>query len=235
MKLPNPVFNYTSETNSCFNTIHYNPYKPNILAVGCADRSIQLLSTAHKKLSNLYLTMNYAENDSLSPPTCIETEFEIKDISWNPHNPGSSSPAFLVDVLAACGMSDSNPIGIWDIRRPFRLCLVVSHSTLPYKMLHQTQRVKEICWMTHPGSNSSEEYLAVLQDASSQSTIDIFLTRSLPLFSSTICSTSLSVNRWCEVACVLNGAIRDQPHIPESLPENTLVSCAHQSIHLIHC
>lgn len=111
--------------------------------------------------------------------------------------------------------------------------------TLPYKMLHQTHQIKEICWITHPGSNISEAYLATLQEVTLKSTIsrevsrkskiDIFLTRSLPLFSSTICATSLSVNRWGEVACVLNGQIRDQPHIPEGLPENEIVSCPQQS------
>lgn len=103
------------------------------------------------------------------------------------------------------------------------------HSTLPYKILHQTQRVKEICWMTHPGSSSSEEYLSVLQDSSSHTTIDIFITRSLSLFSSTVCRSALSISRWYDVACVLNGHMTNQEHVPETISENEIFTCTHQS------
>lgn len=82
----NPIVYYKSDRNTFFNTLHYNPYKPNILAVGCADRSIQLFSTRNRKLTSLYSSMNYADGNP-TLPTCIETEFEIKDISWNPQNP----------------------------------------------------------------------------------------------------------------------------------------------------
>lgn len=66
----------------------YNPYKPNIMAAGCSDHSIQLLSATSNGYSNIYSTLyHYAEDTSLPPPSCIETEWEIKDVSWNPQNP----------------------------------------------------------------------------------------------------------------------------------------------------
>lgn len=83
--------------------------------------------------------------------------------------------------------------------------------------------------MTHPGSSSSEEYLSVLQDSSSHTTIDIFITRSLSLFSSTVCRSALSISRWYDVACVLNGHMINQEHVPETISENEIFACTHQS------
>ena len=84
-----PVFSYTSETNTSFNTIHYNPYKSNIMAVGCTDHSIKLFSTQNNELTNLYSSFyhNTDHTTTTEPPSAIETDFEVRDISWNPQNP----------------------------------------------------------------------------------------------------------------------------------------------------
>ena len=84
-----PVFSYTSETDTSLNTIHYNPYKPNIMAVGCTNHSIKLFSTQNNELTNLYSSFYHNTEDitTTEPPSAIETDFEVRDISWNPQNP----------------------------------------------------------------------------------------------------------------------------------------------------
>lgn len=115
----NHIFCY--EATGTITTIHYNPYKPNIMAAGTANKSILLFYTASHKLSNLYASFSHLPGQQDYCPEGIRTEFEIKDISWNPQNPSTLLSFFLspVDVLAACGMADGSAVAVWDIRRPF--------------------------------------------------------------------------------------------------------------------
>ncbi|CBK21204.2 LOW QUALITY PROTEIN: uncharacterized protein [Blastocystis hominis] len=199
----NHIFCY--EATGTITTIHYNPYKPNIMAAGTANKSILLFYTASHKLSNLYASFSHLPGQQDYCPEGIRTEFEIKDISWNPQNP---------NVLAACGMADGSAVAVWDIRRP----------SLPFRFLSQTQKINEVCWMTHPGSTSSEEYLSVLQQRGTETSIDVFQLRSLPLFSSIVCMSALSITNYQKIAVVLNATSREKPHIPLDLKENQLFS-----------
>ena len=132
-------------------------------------------------------------------------------------------------MLAACGMTDYNVVGVWDIRRPYVWWFPITLRNLPYKYLSQTQRVSEVCWMTHPGSLSSEEYLAVLQQRRNGTSIDVFQLRSLPRFSSVVCMTALSITNYEKLAVVLNASSREQPHIPPTLRENEVFSFSGES------
>ena len=121
MFLDAPLASYRSPDSCSFTTLLYNQYKPGVMAVGCSNHSIQLFSTNNRGFSDLFSTLYHpsAENQ-ITPPSLIETEFDIRDISWNSQNPSdfhhSVSP---VDMLAACGMSDGNAVCVWDIRRPY--------------------------------------------------------------------------------------------------------------------
>ena len=112
--------------------------------------------------------------------------------------------------------------------RMIRILILILIRNLPYRILHQTQKVKEVSWTTHPGSSSSE-YLAILQEANKQSMIDIFVIYSLPLYSNTICNTSISLSKWYDIAVVLNGDWKQQDHIPSTVADNEYISCIHQS------
>ena len=83
--------------------------------------------------------------------------------------------------------------------------------------------------MTHPGSTSSEEYLSVLQQRGSETSIDVFQLRSLPLFSSIVCMSALSITNYQKMAVVLNATSREKPHIPLDLKDNQLFSLTGES------
>lgn len=59
--------------------------------------------------------------------------------------------------------------------------------------------------------------------------IDIFVIHSLPLYSNTICNTSISLSKWYDIAVVLNGDWKQQDHIPSTVADNEYISCIHQS------
>ena len=111
-----PLFSY--EASHALTTIHYNPYKPNVMAVGCSNRSILLFSTANHTLSNLYSTLYHLPKDMEdNPPIGIETEFEIKDISWNPQNPSKCTS--LLSSRHACSLRNGG----------LQCCRRLGHST----------------------------------------------------------------------------------------------------------
>lgn len=105
----------------------------------------------------------------------------------------------------------------------------MTSSSLPFCLLEQSQCVKEVCWMGHPGSANSGQYLAVLQDNRKTTTIDVFPLRGLKQFSSTLCLTSLSLCKVDTVAGVLNADMRTEDHIPPALGANELFSFRHSS------
>lgn len=200
------------------------------MAVGCSNRSILLFSTANHTLSNLYSTLYHLPKDMEdNPPTGIETEFEIKDISWNPQNP--SRYESLLSSRHARSLRNGGLQCCRSVGHSTSVCLVIVdyHRNLPYKYLSQTQRVSEVCWMTHPGSLSSEEYLSVLQQRRNGTSIDVFRLRSLPRFSSVVCMTALSITNYEKLAVVLNASSREQPHIPPTLRENEVFSFSGES------
>ena len=80
---------YCYEATSAITTIHYNPYKPNIMAAGTANKSILLFFTASHTLTNLYTSFSRLPGQQDYCPEGIRTEFEVKDISWSPQNPSS--------------------------------------------------------------------------------------------------------------------------------------------------
>lgn len=88
----NHIFCY--ESTSTITTIHYNPYKPNIMAAGTAGKSILLFFTASHTLSNLYASFSHLPGQQDYCPEGIQTEFEIKDISWSPQNPSTDPRSF---------------------------------------------------------------------------------------------------------------------------------------------
>ncbi|KAK8792487.1 hypothetical protein WA588_004983 [Blastocystis sp. NMH] len=103
-----PLLKQTNDSNNSFLTIHYNPYKPNLMAASCSNHTIQLFNTNSHTLSNFFSTLPPSHDHPL--PTAIETEFEVRDISWNPQNPYR---------LAACGIADGSGIYVWDVRSPY--------------------------------------------------------------------------------------------------------------------
>ena len=83
-----PLLKQTNDSNNSFLTIHYNPYKPNLMAASCSNHSIQIFNTNSRTLTNFFSTLPASCDHPL--PTAIETEFEVRDISWNPQNPCST-------------------------------------------------------------------------------------------------------------------------------------------------
>ena len=68
------------------------------MAVGCSDHTIQLFNTSNHSFADLYSSLYHPrvstgdEGESSSEtttevPKCIETEFEVKHITWNARNP----------------------------------------------------------------------------------------------------------------------------------------------------
>ena len=98
-----PISTKTSAGTASFNGIFYNPHKASIMAVGCSDHTIQLFNTANHSFADLYSTLYHPcaitedyENKGVSEqatelPKCIETEFDVKHITWNARNPSISS------------------------------------------------------------------------------------------------------------------------------------------------
>lgn len=84
--------------NASFLTINYNPFKPSIMAAGCSDRSIQLFNTNNLSFSNLYSTLYHMKNEDAEIPSCIETEFEVMDLSWNTQNPSMNYIFFKIKI-----------------------------------------------------------------------------------------------------------------------------------------
>ena len=96
-----PISTKTSASIASFNGIFYNQYKANIMAVGCSDHTIQLFNTGNHSFTDLYSTLYHpcttsAEDEDLNNgmseqatelPKCIETEFDVKHITWNSRNP----------------------------------------------------------------------------------------------------------------------------------------------------
>ena len=96
------------------------------------------------------------------------------------------------------------------------------YRTLPLRLLEQSQRVKEISWLTHPGAVTSNDYLSILQLAGSSTTIDVFPLQSIPLFRSLICRQPLSVTAFQRIATVLNAS--DDENEFKSLGENEVIN-----------
>ena len=94
--------------------------------------------------------------------------------------------------------------------------------TLPLRLLEQSQRVKEISWLTHPGAVTSNDYLSVLQIGANSTTIDVFPSQSIPLFKSLICRQPLSLTAFQRVATVLNASETEDGL--ESLGENEVMN-----------
>lgn len=212
-----------------FLTIHYNPFKPSIMAAGCSDRSILLFNTNNLSFSNLYSTLYHMKNEDAGTPSCIETEFEVTNISWNGQNPSMlTNILFSLDLLAASGMSDNNVVGIWDIRKPYFNNRILIIRTLPLRLLEQSQRVKEISWLTHPGAVTSNDYLSVLQIGANSTNIDIFPSQSIPLFKSLICRQPLALTGFRRVATVLNAREIEDDSV--SLGENEVMNALTNSI-----
>lgn len=121
MNYDSPLASYRSPDSCSFTTLLYNQYKPNVMAVGCSNHSIQLFSTTNHGFSDLFTSYSIPSAESQTiPPSLIETDFDIRDISWNAQNPSDfcHTPSHK-DMLAACGMSDGNAVCVWDIRRPY--------------------------------------------------------------------------------------------------------------------
>ena len=93
---------------------------------------------------------------------------------------------------------------------------------MPYYILEQSQRVKEVYWMAHPGSSASREYLVLLQDSHTATRIDVFPLRTLTPLVEKACLTCLSVCKMDTVAGALNADMRAEEHIPATLGENEL-------------
>ena len=96
------------------------------------------------------------------------------------------------------------------------------YRALPLRLLEQSQRVKEIGWLTHPGAVTSNDYLSILQLAGSSTTIDVFPLQSIPLFRSLICRQPLSVTAFQRIATVLNAS--DDENEFKSLGENEVIN-----------
>ena len=109
-----PISTKTSASTASFNGIFYNQYKANIMAVGCSDHTIQLFNTGNHSFADLYSTLYHPctiadddENNGVSEqatelPKCIETEFDVKHISWNARNPSRSSLALVISRPDRC-------------------------------------------------------------------------------------------------------------------------------------
>ena len=119
-------------------------------------------------------------------------------------------------------MSDNNVVGVWDIRKPYSSDLQLMCRTLPLRLLEQSQQVKEISWLTHPGAVTSNDYLSVLQIGANSTTIDVFPSQSIPLFKSLICRQPLSLTAFQRVATVLNASETEDEL--ESLGENEVMN-----------
>lgn len=76
--------------------------------------------------------------------------------------------------------------------------------------------------MTQPGSSSSREYLVLLQDSHTATSIDVFPLPTLPRLVEKVCLTSLSMCRIDTVTGTLNADVRAEKHIPAGLGENEL-------------
>ena len=100
---------------------------------------------------------------------------------------------------------------------------------MPYTLLEQSQRVKEVYWMAHPGSSASREYLVLLQDCHTATSIDVFPLRSLTPLVEKVCLTSLRVCKMDTVVGTLNADMRAEEHIPAELGENELYPFTHPS------
>lgn len=119
-----PLLKQTNDSNNSFLTIHYNPYKPNLMAASCSNHTIQLFNTNSHTLSNFFSTLPPSHDHPL--PTAIETEFEVRDISWNPQNP----------CIPSSSLRHRSPRGMWHRGRKWHLRVGRSFSVLLIRFHH---------------------------------------------------------------------------------------------------
>ena len=84
MFVDSPIASFRSTDSASFTTLGYNAYKADVLAVGCSNHSILLFDTKHRQFSELYASFS---SQGETPPSVIQTEFGVKDLSWSAQNP----------------------------------------------------------------------------------------------------------------------------------------------------
>lgn len=84
MFVDSPIASFRSTDSGSFTTLGYNAYKAGALAVGCSNHSILLFNTTDRQFAELY--SSFSSQDE-TPPSVIQTEFGVKDLSWSAQNP----------------------------------------------------------------------------------------------------------------------------------------------------